>query len=96
MRKIKKMKQLNIYLEDSEFEELKKVKEDKTWHDLVLTVLKQPYEVLLQYLNEKNIEYSKQTEEYTNKKDENSKSNAIYFSAKRLTIKEIIEYIEGL
>ena len=90
------MKQLNIYFEDSEFEELKKFKEDKTWHDLVLLVLKQPFEVLLQYLNDKNIEYSKQAEEYTNKNDEHSKTNAIYFSAKKHTIKEIKEYIEGL
>lgn len=90
------MKQLNIYFEDSEFELLKNAKREKTWHDLILVVLEQPFELLLQHLNEKNIEYSNMLNEYGNKNDEHSKMNAIYYSAKRENIKEIVEYIEGL
>ena len=90
------MKQVNVYFEDSEFEELKKNKKDKTWHDFFLELLNRSNSKLLLYLNDKNIEYSKQAEEYTNKNDEHSKTNAIYFSAKKHTIKEIKEYIEGL
>ena len=87
------MKQINVYFEDSEFEELKKNKKDKTWHDFFL---ESRLNDLLQYLDEKNMEYSKMANEYNNKKDEHSRSNAIYYSAKRHTIKEIKEYIEGL
>jgi hypothetical protein len=34
------MKNINIYLEDEEFEELVKIKGDMTWHDLLLTLRK--------------------------------------------------------
>lgn len=87
------MKQINVYFEDSEFEELINIKKKKSWREFILELLNPS---LLQYLNEKNDEYSKQADEYTNKNDEHSKSNAIYFSAKKHTIKEIKEYIEGL
>ena len=33
------MKQLKIYLEDSEYKELKKVKKEKTWKQLLLSTL---------------------------------------------------------
>lgn len=36
------MKQINVYLEDAEFDKLKKQKGSLTWHDFIMKEVKKP------------------------------------------------------
>lgn len=39
------MKQINIYFEDEEFEDLKDIKQDTSWHDFIMQLAKKEGDV---------------------------------------------------